>query len=108
MKRLIQYHMQDGSDVVVEVDETEDETGLRNTPASRSGGAKGVLVAAEETFEHAFHRVMPALKHITSALREVQPDTLDLELGVKFDIKGGAIIASTALEANITVKLLDV
>lgn len=109
MKQLVQYHMRDGSDIVIEVEETELEASYDLSPASLPGDvaekAKEGLLQAKDAFEEAFSKLTPALEHITSTLRRLQPDELKMDFGVKFTFRAGAIIAATAAEANLNVTL---
>jgi hypothetical protein len=95
--KLIEYQLAEGEKVVVEVADEGADEGLR--PAGR-----GPAIAAT-TFEGALDAVMPAARSAVHRLKALAPDELALEFGIKFNTKAGAVIASTALEANLKVTL---
>jgi hypothetical protein len=101
MKRLVEFPLEDGSAVIVEVDEP-DEEGVRR--AARAGE---VAEKVTETFESALGKIKPAIKAVISKLRETgeSPDEVDLEFGIKLGAKAGAFIASADAEANFKVSL---
>ena len=98
MKRIAQFQMTDGSAVMIEVEEAGG--GSNVIPAGRPGE---IVDKAKVHFEDALHCVFPALKHVTSALRELQPDEFEIEFGIKFNSQVGAVVAALASEANFTV-----
>jgi hypothetical protein len=99
--------MADGKEVTVEVNAslagTGEDTGV--IPASRADEHRTPLVKAKETFEVAFGKVVPALKYITSTLKELSPDEFEVQLGITFNAKSGAVIAEVASTANLNVTL---
>jgi hypothetical protein len=99
MARLIEYRLSDGEAVLVEVADDSDDPGLQ--PAGRGAAP----APATKTFEAALDTVMPAAERTIGRLRSLTVDTIQLEFGIKFNTKAGAIIASTALEANLKVTL---
>ena len=98
MKQLIEFPLEDGGTVVVEVD--EDVAGT--TRASRPGE---VAEKATETFEAALAPVVPAAEALIGRLRGLsqRPEEVTIQFGVKLSGKLNAIIASSAGEANFAV-----
>jgi len=100
MKHLIEFPLEDGTSLLVEVDESEEE-GL--TRVSRHD--PGVIERAQQTFEKSLDRVRPAAQYILEKLRTLHdsPDEIEVEFGLKLSAGSGVILA--AGEANYTVKL---
>ena len=102
MKRLIQFPMEDGSYILVEVDQPETEDSL-----SRIGRADDLLQKTEQTFESALDRVKPIANTIINKLRSLnQPaDEVEVKFGIKMSAEAGAIIASAGVEGNYEITL---
>ena len=102
MKRLVEFPLEDGGSILVEV-EAEEPEGM--VPAAR--GAKGVPEKAHQTFEAAMERVRPAAAVIIKKLRALHdpPDEMEVEFGLKMDAKAGAVVAAAGVEANYKVTL---
>jgi hypothetical protein len=97
---LIEFPLEDGSSIWVEVRDTE-TGGL--VPAAR-----GDLPArAAQTFESALERVRPAAQTVIQKLRDLPdtPDEIEVEFGLKLSAEAGAIIAAGGVEANYRVVL---
>jgi hypothetical protein len=102
MSRFVEFPMEDGSSVVVEVDDT----------GSRGGTLRGertteVVDKVNTTFEQALARVQPAAEAIITTMRGLAatPDEVAVEFGLKLSAAAGAVIASAATEANFTLHL---
>lgn len=102
MKHLIEFPLEDGSSVIVEVDEPAPEGGPER--AARPGD---VAAKAEQTFEAALERIKPAAGAIITKLRGLSdpPDEVGVEFGIKLSGKIGAVVASADAEANYKVTL---
>ncbi len=100
MKRLVQFPLEDGGVIWVEVDVPE---GPGMVPAARGE----VVERAQETFEVALDRVRPAAQAIIGKLRALHdpPDEIQVEFGLKLSAEAGALIAATGAEANYKVTL---
>ena len=94
--------MEDGSTVVVEVDESESEGGV--VRAARPGE---IAETAKQTFEDALARIQPAAEAIIGRLRELTepPDEAAVEFGIKMSASVGAIFAWGGGEVNFIVTL---
>jgi len=103
MKRLVEFPLEDGGSILVEVEEAE-RPGM--VPAA-TRSAKGVPEKAQQTFEAALEKVRPAAAVIIKKLRALhdQPDEVEVEFGLKMDAKAGAMLAAAGVEANYKVTL---
>ncbi|MCP4695350.1 MAG: hypothetical protein GY862_00670 [Gammaproteobacteria bacterium] len=98
-RQIVQFDMDDGSPVYVEVEEVSGGPRLvSNSP--------GEAAQAQGKFTDALKYLEPAAKAVLDTFRNVnQPDEINLEFGVKFNGKLGAILASAGTEANFKVSL---
>ncbi|MEU6820101.1 CU044_2847 family protein [Streptomyces atriruber] len=101
MNELIRWESDEGP-VVVEVDSRD--PGFRSV--SRRGDAGGVH-EVEGRFESALNNVRGAALSALRTFRDrtMDPDLIELEFGVKLSAEAGAVIAKTATEGHLTVKL---
>jgi hypothetical protein len=101
MKRLIEFPLEDGSSILVEVDEPEQE-GLERV----SRKDPNVIERALQTFEKSLDGVKPAAQYILEKLRSLHdsPDEIEVQFGLKLNAGSGVILAA-GVEANYTVKL---
>lgn len=102
MKRLVEFPLEDGGAIVVEVD----------GPEPRGGPVRGirageVIEKAAQTFEAALDKIKPAAAAIITKLRQLgePPDEVGVEFGIKLSAEAGAVIASAGVEANYRVTL---
>jgi hypothetical protein len=102
MKRLIEFPLQDGSSMIVEVDKPETPGSV--TRAARPGEA---IEKAKQTLDDALDKVTPAAQAVVSKLRGLhdEPDEIAVEFGIKLSAAAGAFIASAGVEANYKVTL---
>lgn len=98
MTELVRFTAEDGSGVVVEVD--DDSPGVEQI----SRDDKGIAEAAQR-IETAFSAVKPAIRSVVDMLKQLGPDEHEVEFGLKLTAETGAIVARTAAEAHFTVKL---
>src|SRR5690348_8916274 len=100
MKRLVEFPLESGGNVVVEIDEVE-----AGGP-SRAGRGNTVEIA-KETLEDALNKVLPVTKSVVEKLRSMEkvPDEIEVTFGVKLSTVAGAVIASASAEANFGVTL---
>jgi hypothetical protein len=101
MKRLIEFPLEDGNTMLVEVEEPE-HGGL--VKASRAGEA---IAKAQQTLEKALEKVQPAAQFVIQQLRKLHdsPDEIQVAFGLKLSAEAGAVLASAGAEANYTVTL---
>ena len=98
MRQLLEFPLEDGGSIVVEVDDAVAGT----QRASRAGE---VAAQVKETFEAALAPVAPAAEALLGRLGDLskQPEEITVQFGVKLTGKLNAIISSTAGEANFAV-----
>jgi hypothetical protein len=98
MKHLVEFPLEGGGHVVVEVDEPESEGTVR-------AGRGDAIVKAKETLEDALNNVLPVTRSIVEKLRSIgnKPDEIEISFGVKLSTAAGAVIASASAEANFDV-----
>jgi len=102
MRRLVEFPLEDGTAIMVEVDAAE-----AATPRVRGASPIEVAEKAAQTFEGSLERIKPAAAAIVSKLRELgdQPQEIAVEFGIKLSATAGVVIASTGMEANFKVSL---
>lgn len=102
MKRYIEFPLETGGTIVVEVDDEISDAGAG--PASRHGE---MMEKATHTFEAAIERIRPVAMTIVTKLRDIgdSPDEIAVEFGIKLNGTLGAFVASSEVEANYKVTL---
>jgi hypothetical protein len=104
MKRLIEFPLEDGNTILVEVDEPEAEGGVVRI-ATRPGE---VSERAQQTFEVALSKIRPIAENVIATLRGMKesPDEIGVDFGLKLNAGAGICIASVSTEANFQVSLI--
>jgi Trypsin-co-occurring domain 1 len=99
VNELVRWQTEHGS-IVVETDDAE--PGMAEV--SRGGDLIGRATAK---FEDSFREVRDAAEAALAALRggDLKPDAVELEFGVKLNAAAGAVIARTAVEGHLKVKM---
>ena len=90
MKHLVEFPLEEGGSIVVEVDEPETSGTVR--------AARGdTLAKARETLEDALDKVLPAAKSIVEKLRSLdnKPNEIEVTFGIRLNTSLGAVIAVT-------------
>ena len=102
VKRMIEFPMEDGTTLVVEVEEPIPEGVVR---AARPGE---IAERAGQTFEAALEKVKPMAATVVSRLRELaqSPDEIHVEFGIKLSASAGAVLASAGVEGNYKVTVV--
>jgi hypothetical protein len=102
VKRLVEFPLEQGGSVLVEVDEPAG-------PVMRGLGKDhpSLVERTDKTFEQATASVTPAARSLIARLRSIEdpPDEVGTEFGVQLSAQSGAFIASVAAEANFTVSM---
>ena len=98
MKRLVEFPLDDGGSILVQVDEPESGGTVR-------AGREDTIEKAKETFEDALNRVLPAAKSVVEQLRSLgsKPDEIEVSFGINLSTQAGAFIASATAAANFGV-----
>ncbi len=103
MKNLIEYRLDDGTSVVVEVEESDRERGL----ARASRRSDEVVIQSSKRFEEIGSVVEPVAVALLGKVRALDhpPDEVNVQFGVKLTVSAGAVIAATAAECNFQLSL---
>jgi hypothetical protein len=102
MKRLVEFRMEDGGTIAVEVNEAE-----IGSTAHASLRPSDIVEEAKETFEQALSKIQPATEKIITVLHELaqKPDEIEMEFGFNLSATSGVVVASASTEANYKVTL---
>ena len=103
MKRLVEFSLDQGGSVLVEVDELPPGPVMRGIGRDQST----LVEKADKTFEDAVAAVTPAARSLIARLRSIDdpPDEVGIEFGVQLSAQSGAFVASVAAEANFKVSM---
>jgi uncharacterized protein (DUF1786 family) len=103
MGRLVEFDLNDGGTIIVEVHETTRTGG----PVTRGLGGDQVTERARLTFEDAVERVEPAAQAIITRLRGMTqaPDEVQIEFGLDLHAEAGAFIAAASATANFKIAM---
>ncbi|MHA5051338.1 CU044_2847 family protein [Streptomyces sp. SD15] len=99
MDGLVEFKTDDGALVVVE--------GIEDGSGSRLVARADGTVQAARTFEGSLEGVRAAAESALSVFRDgsLRPDSVEIEFGVKLTAEAGALIAKSAVEGHLVVKL---
>ncbi len=100
MDELVRFTTESGSTVLVEVDDT--------APGfNRASRRDGEVVEAVGTFEAALRHVAEATEAALRVFRDgsQRPDTVEVDFGIKLTAETGAVIAKTAVEGHLNVRV---
>ena len=102
MKRFVEFPLEDGGTILVEVNEPEGGGSRRATRGSEEEPEK-----APHTFEQALSKIRPATEKVITTLRGLiqKPDEVEMEFGFSLSAEAGVIIASASTQANYRVTL---
>jgi hypothetical protein len=104
--QLVEFPLGDGGSIVVA--SNAPETDASPGPVFRGGGrTEAVVTRASESFESVVQRAQPAAVAVLDAVRSGPnpPTEVRVEFGLQLSADLGAVIASTAVQANFTVTL---
>lgn len=99
MDGLVEFKTDDGAVIVVE--------GAENESGSRLVARSDGTVPAARTFESSLEGVRAAAESALRVFRDasLKPDAVEIEFGVKLTAEAGALIAKSAVEGHLLVKL---
>lgn len=102
MKNLVEFALEDGSTILVEVEEPENEA---IEPIALKPGQ--IATHAKKTFEEAIDKIQPMASKIVSKLRSLpEPaDELEVKFGFKLSGQVGAVLTSIGGEATYEITL---
>lgn len=98
MKRLVEFPLEEGGSILVQIDEPD-------TGGTIRAGRDETIEKAKDTFEDALNRVLPAAKSVVEKLQSMasRPDEIEVNFGITLSAKAGAFVASTGADANFGV-----
>src|SRR6266566_3385114 len=98
MKHLVEFPLEEGGSIVVEVDEPE-------TGGTVRAGREDKIEKARETFEDALNKVLPVTKTVVEKVRGMasHPNEIEITFGVNLSTIAGAVIASASAAVNFGV-----
>ncbi len=98
MKRLVEFPLEEGGSILVQIDEPE-------TGGTIRAGRDETIEKARDTFEEALNRVLPAAKSVVEKLQRMgsRPDEIEVNFGITLSAHAGAFIALASAEANFGV-----
>lgn len=102
MKHLVEFPLEDGGSIFVEVNDDE-ERGARRV----ARGTADEPEVAPGTFEQALNKIRPATEKVITTLQGLvhTPDEIEMVFGFNLHAEIGVIIAKGSTEANYTVTL---
>jgi hypothetical protein len=104
MTSLVEFPIDNGGVIWVEVDEPEAEGGT-----VRAGRLGDMIkkVQAKVTFDEALHQICTSTERLITRLRDLsdQPNEIEVVFGFKMNAEIGASIAKASSEANYTVTM---
>jgi Trypsin-co-occurring domain 1 len=103
MKRLIEFKLADGSEVLVEVEQPEKKPNSGYKPVAHSSGL--MVEVAKQTFEEAFDKIRSTAAVVSSKLKALAADETEVKFGLKLTADAGAIFTTVGSEVNFEVTL---
>lgn len=105
MPRLVEFPLDDGGSVFVEIA----EQGRGDGEIRRGWGDRDsrVVEQAQQSFERAVHRIQPAVQGLLQQLRSFAetPDQVQVEFGLQLSAEVGAFVAGASSTGNFKVSL---
>src|SRR5260370_22265588 len=98
MKHFVEYPLDDGGHIVIEVDQPESEGTVR---AARGGK----LALAKETLEEALQKVLPAAKAVVEKVKSIETDADEIEVafGIRLNSTFSAAVRLGSAGAEFAV-----
>ena len=105
-QRLVEFPLQDGGSVLVQVDDPPPANGSV-TRGWRDGDLR-VLEQSELTFERAVAKVQPAVQSLVGGLRSMPdpPEEIHVEFGMQLSAEVGAFVAGISSTGNFKVSVM--
>lgn len=103
---LVEFPLADGGSVVIAAggpNSGQDPSG----PVLRGRVSEAIVTQASESFETVVQRLQPAATAVLDAIRSGPhpPSDVTIEFGIEMSADLGAVIASTAVQANFKVTI---
>ena len=102
MEGFVQYPLEEGGSILVEVDVLESEGRL-----IKAGSSGDLTLKATTSFENAVGSIKPLANAVVSKLQNLNypPDEIGVEFGMSFKADGNAILTRVGADANFKVSL---
>ena len=99
-RELLRFRTEDGAEILVEV--SADEPGFQKVSRARDA-----ITDARQSFEDSLSRIRTAATRTLATFRDdvLNPDGVEVEFGLRFNAEAGAVIAKTAVEGHMLVRL---
>jgi hypothetical protein len=106
MSQLVEFGLND-SDATVVVAARDSSGTVSDGTVYRGGLPRDLIERSSQTLDEAIARVKPAAQAVVAAMTDLprRPDELSVTFGIELSGSMGAIIASTAATANISITL---
>ncbi len=103
MDRLISMYVESGTEdsIVFEVDRNE----IPDDLVLASPRLGGVTAHASITFADAIGKLKPPLERVVHLLRDLSPEQIEVEFGLKIGGETGIIVSKGTAEVNFTVRM---
>ena len=98
MAHLVEFDLREGGSIIVEVDDAIS----RPVRVSKPGE---IADKAKKSFDEAVAGIRPIAQAVVSQLVELAPETISVELGVKFSAEAGVVLAKAASEGTCKLTL---
>ncbi len=98
MSKLVEFPLESGSSIIVEVDEQASGP----VPAADPGDLAG---KAKMSFEQATAKLRPLALAVLNQVKDLGPHKVEVELGITFSAEAGIILAKSAAEGTCTITL---
>ncbi|MEG5066692.1 CU044_2847 family protein [Microcoleus sp. B3-A4] len=104
MKQIVEFCLESGESILVEVDRAEPTDDLISNCI---GIGDRVIQKAEKTFESALDKIKPLANAIMTKVRSLNEpaDEVEVKFGIKMSAELGAVIASGNGEVNYEITL---
>lgn len=102
-KQIVEFELENNQGtVLVEVNEPESAGG-----ATRVGRVESTVNKAHETLEKSLSRIKPIAEAMLGQLQGLsqKPDTMTVEFGINFGVKGDVMLASSNADTNYKITL---
>jgi hypothetical protein len=102
MKRIVEFPLENGTSLQVEINENE------SSGVTRAARFDGSIEKAQSTLEKSLEKVKPAAQFILQQLRSLSdtPDEIEVSFGLKLSAEAGIVLAAgVGMEANYAITL---
>ena len=108
-RRLVEFPLEDGGSVLVQVEDGATAGGYGGGEVTRSWGDREqrVVAQAQQSFEQAVGRVQPAVQALVRRLRSVaeSPEEIKVDFGIELSAEVGAFVTGASATGNFTVSM---